>query len=193
MEWLRAVLFKYNILVELCLDNSRYRGTGRGRRNMAKEKTAVTAAIRFLKDKKIEYHPQMYRYEDKGGTEVAARELNVDEHLVIKTLVFEDEKRNALLVLMHGDWQVSTKALARELGVKSITPCTTDKARQHTGYEVGGISPFGTRKNLPVFVEKTIMELDHIFINGGKRGFLIEIKPQGIQEALQPTLVNVAV
>ena len=159
---------------------------------MTKEKPPATAAIRFLKANKIDFVPRPYRYEHKGGTGTAARELNVDEKVVVKTLVFEDESKNALLVLMHGDRQVSTKSLARELGVKSITPCAAEEAKRHTGYEVGGISPFGTRKNMPLYMEKTILDLDLIFINGGKRGLLIEMKPQVLQDALKPALVNVA-
>jgi Cys-tRNA(Pro) deacylase len=160
---------------------------------MPKEKLPVTAAIRFLKDNNIDFLPRPYRYEEKGGTGTAARELKVEEHLVVKTLVFEDEGENAFLVLMHGDRQVSTKALARELGVKSVAPCSTEGARRHTGYEVGGISPFGTRKKLLVYVEKTILDLDRIFINGGKRGFLVELTPQGLIKAARPTPVNVAI
>jgi Cys-tRNA(Pro) deacylase len=135
----------------------------------------VTSAVRFLRERKVNFVPRIYRYVDKGGTAESAKQLDVDEHMVIKTLVFETNERNALIVLMHGDKQVSTKNLARHLGVKSVEHVTPEKASKLTGYIVGGTSPFGTRTTLPVFVEKTIFNLDRIFINGGKRGFLVGI------------------
>lgn len=158
---------------------------------MAKNKVPVTPATRLLKQANIEFIPHMYNYQDRGGTAVSARELGVDEHQVIKTLVMEDEQRQPLIVLMHGNREVSTKELARRTGVKSVTPCDPDTAFKHTGYQVGGTSPFATRKKMPVYMEKTICDLETIFINGGKRGFLLSISPDVIIELLRPELVKV--
>lgn len=133
-----------------------------------------------------------YRYEERGGTAVSARELGVDEHRVIKTLVMEDERKQPLIVLMHGDREVSTKSLARQIDRKSVTPCAPDVAQKHTGYLVGGTSPFGTRKTMPVFLERSIADLDRIYINGGRRGFLISLAPSELIRALSPTLVDAA-
>jgi len=138
----------------------------------------VTAAVRYLRENNVTFVPHLYKYVEKGGTSESARQLGVPEHAVVKTLVFETSDKNALIVLMHGDKEVSTKNLARHLGVKSVEPVTPDKASKLTGYLVGGTSPFGTRTKLQVFVEKTIFELDRILINGGKRGFLVEIVPE---------------
>jgi len=160
---------------------------------MGKEKTPVTAATRMLKQAKVDYTPHLYHYEERGGTTVSARELKVDEHQVIKTLVMEDERRSPLIVLMHGDMEVSTKELARTLAVKSITPCTPDTAQKHTGYQVGGTSPFGTRKPLPVYMEASIQDLERLYINGGKRGFLVGLSPQAVLKLLEPTLVKVGI
>lgn len=160
---------------------------------MGKEKTPVTAATRMLKQAKVDYTPHLYHYEERGGTSVSARELKVDEHQVIKTLVMEDERRSPLIVLMHGDMEVSTKELARTLAVKSITPCTPDTAQKHTGYQVGGTSPFGTRKPLPVYMEASIQDLERLYINGGKRGFLVGLSPQAVLNLLEPTLVKVGI
>jgi len=135
-------------------------------------------------------HP--YRYEERGGTAVSSRELGVDEHLVIKTLVMEDERKQPLIVLMHGDRDVSTKNLARQVGRKTVTPCDPEMAQKHTGYLVGGTSPFGTRKPLPVYLERTIADLDRIYINGGRRGFLIAMAPADLVRVLSPTLVDAA-
>lgn len=146
-----------------------------------------------MKEKGIPFVPRLYNYEEKGGTGVAARELGVDEHLVVKTLVMEDEKGGPLLILMHGDKEVSTKALARALDVKAVNPCSPEAANRHTGYMVGGISPFGTRKTLRVFVEATILDLPKIYINAGKRGFLVEISPSDLRKVLNATSVNVAI
>lgn len=126
---------------------------------MTKEKTPITPAIRFLKKEKVDYTDHLYAYEEHGGTAVSARELGVDEHSVVKTLVMEDENKNPLIVLMHGDLQVSTKNLARFIGAKSITPCSPETATKHTGYLVGGTSPFGTRKSMPIYMEETIPDL----------------------------------
>lgn len=160
---------------------------------MPKDKFPATQALRFLKDRGVPFVPRLYDYEEKGGTGVAAREMGVDEHLVVKTLVMEDDKRTPLLILMHGDQEVSTKALARILGVKTVTPCTPEAATRHTGYVVGGISPFGTRKALRVLVEESILDLSRIYINAGKRGFLVEMSPADLAKVLNPTPVNVAI
>lgn len=160
---------------------------------MPKDKFPATQALRFLKDRGAPFVPRLYDYEEKGGTGVAAREMGVDEHLVVKTLVMEDDKRTPLLILMHGDQEVSTKALARILGVKTVTPCTPEAANRHTGYVVGGISPFGTRKALRVLVEESILDLSRIYINAGKRGFLVEMSPADLAKVLNPTPVNVAI
>ena len=160
---------------------------------MPKDKFPTTQALRFLKDRGVPFVPRLYDYEEKGGTGVAAREMGVDEHLVVKTLVMEDDKRTPLLILMHGDQEVSTKALARILGVKTVTPCTPEAATRHTGYVVGGISPFGTRKALRVLVEESILDLSRIYINAGKRGFLVEMSPADLAKVLNPTPVNVAI
>lgn len=133
-----------------------------------------------------------YKYEEEGGTEVAARVLGVDEHQVIKTLVMEDDQKKPLIVLMHGDRQVSTKALARVIGVKSVIPCTPETALKHTGYKVGGISPFGIRKSLPIYVEESILSLPKIFINAGRRGLLCGISPTDLVRILKTIPVRVA-
>ena len=151
-----------------------------------------TPAIHFLRQRKIPFTEHPYRYEERGGTAVSSRELGVDEHLVIKTLVMEDERKQPLLVLMHGDREVSTKKLARQIGCKTVSPCSPEAAQRHTGYLVGGTSPFGTRKAMPVYAESTIAELDRIYINGGRRGFLIALAPIDLVRVLSPTSVDVA-
>ncbi len=153
--------------------------------------STATPAIHFLRKHNVAFTDRTYRYEERGGTRVPARELGVDEHAVIKTLVMEDEHRNPLIVLMHGDCEVSTKQLARQTGRKTITSCDPAVAEKHTGYMVGGTSPFGTRKTLPVYVERTILDLDRIYINGGRRGFLVELAPADLARVLGPTLVDV--
>jgi Cys-tRNA(Pro) deacylase len=160
---------------------------------MAKADFPITPAVRFLRDKKIAFTPHLYDYEEKGGTWRSAVELGVDEHAVIKTLVMEDDTRQPLIVLMHGDAEVSTKQLARFLGVKSVQPCEVNRAQKHTGYLVGGTSPFGTRTKLPVYAEKSIFELPTIYINGGKRGFLVEIATADLRAALSPTEIEAAI
>jgi len=160
---------------------------------MARDKSPITPAIRFLKQHKVDHSQHLYNYEEKGGTTVSARELGIDEHQVIKTLVMEDDQRKPLIVLMHGDQEVSTKELARRVGVKSITPCNPDIALKHTGYQVGGTSPFATRKTMPVYMEETITTLPRIYINGGKRGFLVSMTPQCAIDLLQPTLVEIGI
>ncbi len=162
---------------------------------MAKNKAEypITRGVRLLRSKKVTFTPRLYPYEVHGGTERAAESLSVDEHAVIKTLVLETDVGKPLLVLMHGDRAVSTKNLARTLGVKSVKPCEMEKAERVTGYQVGGISPFGTRRPLPVYVEQTILELERFCINGGKRGFLVEITPAELRKALAVKAVNVAI
>lgn len=160
---------------------------------MAKQKTPVTPATRLLKQAKVAFSTHLYPYEEHGGTAVSARELGVEEHQVIKTLVMEDDQERPLIVLMHGDREVSTKELARFLNVKTVRPCIPATALRHTGYQVGGTSPFGTRKPLPVYMEKSILNLDRIYLNGGKRGFLVGLPSQVVSKLLQPTPVSVAV
>jgi Cys-tRNA(Pro) deacylase len=160
---------------------------------MAKEKTPVTPAVRQLRAEKVAFTDHPYTYEEKGGTSVSARELGVDEHCVIKTLVMEDERKEPLIVLMHGDMQVSTKELARIIGVKQITPCTPDSAQKHTGYMVGGTSPFGTRRSMTVYMEASLSALERIYINGGKRGYLVSMEPAELVRVLQPIPVTVGI
>ena len=159
---------------------------------MAKKKLSMTPAIRELKEMGVDFLLCPYKYREKGGTAVAAKKLNVDEHIVIKTLVMEKENGNAFLILMHGDREVSTKALARTLGIKTVRPCDPQKANKHTGYVVGGISPFGTRTTLEVCIEESIMDLSEIYINAGKRGLLARIRPQELEGMLTLKKVNVA-
>ena len=151
-----------------------------------------TQATKFLREHAVSYTPHLYAYEEHGGTKVSARELDVDEHAVIKTLVMEDETTKPLIVLMHGDCKVSTKELARQAGCKKIEPCQPDVANRHTGFLVGGTSPFGTKRRMPVYLEKSILDLPLIYINGGRRGFLVGITPQALVQALSPQLVEVA-
>ena len=164
---------------------------------MARPDIPATPAIRALRAGSVEFTPHPYPYVDRGGTAHAAQSLGVDPHAVVKTLVMEARgdgpKRQPLLVVMHGDREVSTKALARVIGVKSVSPCNADSAQKHTGYKVGGTSPFATRKPLPVYMEKTIQDLQTIYINGGKRGFLVGLSPQIVIDLLAPTLVNVGI
>ena len=153
-------------------------------------KSPSTPATRMLRAHKVEFTEHLYRFEDHGGTRVSARELGVDEHSVIKTLVMEDESSSPLIVLMHGDLDVSTKSLARQIGCKSISPCKPDTADKHSGYQVGGTSPFGTRKTMPIYMEQTILELPKIYINGGSKGFLVGLDPKEAQRLLSPTIVQ---
>ncbi|MDX6269761.1 MAG: hypothetical protein QOD28_984 [Acidobacteriota bacterium] len=153
----------------------------------------VTPAVRLLRERKVEFEPHLYTYEERGGTRHSAASLGVDEHAIVKTLVMETEARKPLVVLMHGDREVSTKNLARSIGVKSVQPCDPAKAQKHTGYLVGGTSPLGTRAHLPVYAERTIFELPKIYINGGKRGFLVSIKPQDLRALLKVEEVEAAI
>ncbi len=159
---------------------------------MSKDHIPATPAIRVLKDNGVDFVPRPYKYEERGGTEVAARELGVDEHLTVKTLVMEDEKKAPFVVLMHGDREVSTRELARTLGVKTVQPCDPAAANRHTGYMVGGTSPFGTKKALPVYAEETILSLPAIYINAGRKGLLVEMKPADLVRLLKPVTVKVA-
>jgi Cys-tRNA(Pro) deacylase len=159
---------------------------------VAKDNLPVTAAIRVLRAAGVAYTPHVYDYEEKGGTSHSAACLGVDEHEVIKTLVMEDEAKRPLVVLMHGDRQVSTKALARHVGVKSIQPCQPAVADRHSGYQVGGTSPFGLRRAMPIYMEASIAGLPRIFLNGGRRGMLVELDPRELVRVLEPELVEVA-
>jgi Cys-tRNA(Pro) deacylase len=150
------------------------------------------SAIPVLKQHNVAFTEHEYRYEDRGGTAVSSRALGVDEHSVIKTLVMEDENKRPLIVLMHGDREVSTKNLARQIGCKTVTPCNPVVAQKHTGYMVGGTSPFGVRKPVPIFMEKTIAELERVYINGGRRGLLVAMSPSDLLRVLAPTLVEAA-
>jgi Cys-tRNA(Pro) deacylase len=160
---------------------------------VSREKAPVTPAVRALRQAGVEFTEHPYTYVEHGGTASFAREFGIDEHAVIKTLVMEDEAKRPLVVLMHGDREVSTKELARVLDVKTIQPCTPETAGRHSGYMVGGTSPFGLRKAVPIYVEGSILELSRIFINGGKRGFLVGLDPKELARVLKPTPVNVAV
>jgi Cys-tRNA(Pro) deacylase len=153
----------------------------------------ITPAVRLLREKKVEFEPHLYDYVERGGTRNSADSLGVDEHSVVKTLVMETDAHKPLIVLMHGDREVSTKNLARHLGVKSVHPCDFARAQKHTGYLVGGTSPFGTRLHMHVYAERTIFELPKIYINGGKRGFLISIDPKVLKDVLPVEEVDVAV
>ncbi|MCX4244843.1 Cys-tRNA(Pro) deacylase [Paraliomyxa miuraensis] len=159
---------------------------------MSKDKTPVTAAVRVLRQHRVEHTPHLYDYEPRGGTRHSAASLGVDEHQVIKTLVMQDDAGRPLVVLMHGDQEVSTKALARRLGVKSIVPCEPPVADRHSGYQVGGTSPFGLRRAMPIYMQASIAELPVLYVNGGKRGFLVSMAPSELVRVLEPVPVDVA-
>jgi Cys-tRNA(Pro) deacylase len=154
-----------------------------------KDHVSETPATAFLKKHGVAYTEHVYEYVERGGTRVSAEALGVDEHHVVKTLVMEDDAKRPLIVLMHGDREVSTKNLARQAGVKRIEPCSPEVAQRHSGYRIGGTSPFGTRKRMPVYVERSILELPKIYINGGRRGYLVGIDPQALARALDVTPV----
>ena len=156
-------------------------------------KVPSTQVTRLLTQAGIPYTEHLYRYEEHGGTRVSARELGVDEHMVIKTLVMEDDKGAPLIVLMHGDREVSTKELARQSGAKSVQPCKPEVANRHSGYLVGGTSPLGTKKAMPVYAEATIFDLPRIHLNGGSRGFLVELDPMDMDRVLKVNRVSVAI
>jgi Cys-tRNA(Pro) deacylase len=159
---------------------------------MKGSKAPVTQAIRALRAAKVAFEDHPYSYIDGGGTAQFAREHGVDEHLVVKTLIMEDERGNPMIVLMHGDRQVSTQALARAIGVKRVQPCDPAVADKHSGYQVGGTSPFGTRRTMPVYCESGIAALPRIYINGGKRGYIISLATADALAVLKPTLVEMA-
>jgi Cys-tRNA(Pro) deacylase len=152
----------------------------------------MTPATAFLKARKVVFSEHTYEYVEHGGTEVPARSLGVPEHQIVKTLVMEDEARRPLVVLMHGDRKVSTKNLARQAGRKSVEPCKPEVAQRHTGYQVGGTSPFGMKKPLPVLVERSILELPEIYINGGRRGLLVRMRSADLGALLSVSPVDVA-
>ena len=157
---------------------------------VSKDKHPVTNAVRVLREHGVEFTHHPYEYEERGGTEVSARELGVDEHAVIKTLVMEDDAKRPLVVLMHGDREVSTKNLARTLGVKAISPCDPAVADRHSGYQVGGTSPFGTRRAMPVYMQRTIADLPYLYVNGGRRGYLIGMTPTDLMRVLKAAAVD---
>lgn len=157
---------------------------------MAK-KEPVTQAIRELRAHKVPFEGYPYDYEDGGGTAQFSRLFEIDEHAVIKTLIMEDDRNKPLVVLMHGDRQVSTKALARAIGAKSVRPCEPRTADRHSGHQIGGTSPFGTRARMPVYCQQSVVELERIWINGGKRGYIIALAPADLVKVLQPTLVDI--
>lgn len=159
---------------------------------MRSEHAPETPATKFLHQHGIAHSNHLYEYEEHGGTQVSSRELNVDEHAVVKTLVMEDESAKPLIVLMHGDRKVSTKELARQIGCKRVEPCKPEVANRHTGFLVGGTSPFGTKKKMPIYIEKSILDLPLIYINGGRRGFLVGVHPHDLMRALAPKVVEVA-
>jgi Cys-tRNA(Pro) deacylase len=159
----------------------------------AVDKSPVTQAVRELRAHEVAFTDHLYKYQEHGGTAVSARELGVPEHAVVKTLVMADGGGNPLIVLMHGDMKVSTRELARTIGTKTIQPCSPETANRHTGNQVGGTSPFGTRKKMPVYMEKSILDLPRIYINGGRRGYLVGIDPRDAVRILSPTLVDVGI
>jgi len=153
---------------------------------------ADTPATVFLKAQRVAFTEHEYDYVERGGTEVSSRALGVPEHDVVKTLVMQDETAKPLIVLMHGDRKVSTKNLARQAGVKRIEPCRPEAAQRHSGYQIGGTSPFGTKKRMAVYLERSILELPKVYVNGGRRGFLVGIAPAELVRTLAPQLVDVA-
>jgi Cys-tRNA(Pro) deacylase len=152
----------------------------------------VTTALRALRDAHAVFEPITYKYVDHGGTAHAAQELGVPEHAVVKTIVMETDAKKPLIILMHGDCEISAKQLARHMGVKSVSPCTPDTATRHTGYMVGGTSPFGLRKQISVFAEATLFDLAELYINGGRRGLLVKMSPVVLEQLLKPVHVHVA-
>lgn len=151
---------------------------------------SAIGAIPVLRKHGVVFTEHTYRYEERGGTAVSSRELGVSEHSVIKTLIMEDENKQPLIVLMHGDREVSTKNLARQIGRKTVTTCAPEVAQRHSGYQIGGTSPFGTRKTMPIFMERSIADLERIYINGGRRGFLVSMTPAELIRVLSPVSVD---
>jgi len=156
-------------------------------------KIPVTMAVRALRAANVAFAPHLYGYQPHGGTRVSAEELGVDEHSVVKTLIFEDDRQKPLCILMHGDREVSTKQLARAIGTKSVAPCAPEVADRHSGYQVGGTSPFGLRRAMPIYMQRTILDLPKMYVNGGARGFLVSLDPHEAERVLEPTLVDVAI
>lgn len=156
------------------------------------KKPPVTPAVRALRDAEVDFEGHRYEYEERGGTRVSSQALGVDEHQVIKTLVFEDDQKRPLIVLMHGDLEVSAKSLARVANLKSTAPCSPAVAEKHTGYKVGGTSPFGLRKPVPIYAEGSIRDLDRLFINAGARGYLVSMAPGVLEQLLKPHWVEVS-
>jgi len=159
----------------------------------AADRAPVTAAVRALRAAGVAFTDHLYAYEERGGTRVSARELRVDEHAVVKTLVMQDDAGRTLIVLMHGDCNVSTRQLARHLGVKSVIACSPEAAERVSGYRVGGTSPFGTRRAMPIYLERSILELPRIYINGGRRGYLVGLDPAELVRVLRPEAVEIAI
>lgn len=157
-----------------------------------KEHVSETPATQLLRKKGVEFTEHPYAYEEHGGTAVSARELGVEEHAVVKTLIMQDEHAKPMVVLMHGDKTVSTKNLARQIGCKSVEPCKPEVAQRHSGYMIGGTSPFGTKKSMPVYVEASVLELEKIYLNGGRRGYLIGIAPALLLDILMAKTVHCA-
>jgi Cys-tRNA(Pro) deacylase len=151
----------------------------------------VTAAVRLLRAHAVAFTDHPYKYEERGGTAVCARELAVDEHACIKTLIMEDDSKQPMVVLMHGDREVSTRNLARQIGAKSIAPCAPAVADHHSGYQVGGTSPFGTRRSMPVYLQRTVINLARIYVNAGHKGYLVGMSPADLVRVLAPTLVDI--
>lgn len=161
---------------------------------MSKHKhVSETPATQLLKRSKVAFTEHVYDYVDHGGTDEASRQLGIDRHRVVKTLIMEDDQARPLVMLMHGDHEVSTKNLARQIGVKRVTVCTPEAAQRHSGYLVGGTSPFGTRKQMPVYVQKSVFDCETILINGGRRGYLLEVAPSVLVQVVKATLVDVAI
>lgn len=160
---------------------------------MSKDRGPVTPAVRMLRENSVGFTEHLYKYAERGGTAEGARQLGLDEHSLVKTLVMEDELKRPMIVLMHGDQEVSTRELARILGVKRVGPCAPETALKHSGYMVGGTSPFATRKEMPVYIEETIFDLPRIYINGGKRGYLLGIDPKELCRVLKVTPVTVGI
>jgi|SRR5688572_31180183 len=159
---------------------------------MSKDKLPVTNAIRVLREHGVTWTDHAYEYEERGGTEASARELGVPEHQIVKTLIMEDDRKQPMIVLMHGDREVSTKNLARHLGVKTVSPCAPAVADRHSGYQVGGTSPFGTRRAMPVYMQASIAELPRVYINGGRRGYLVGLASADLVRVLAPVLIDIA-
>lgn len=157
-----------------------------------KEHVSETPATQFLRQHGVHFSEHPYEYQEHGGTAVSSQELGVNEHEVVKTLVMQDEAAKPLIVLMHGDCKVSTKNLARQIGCKTVEPCKPEVANRHSGFLVGGTSPFGTRKRMPVYIEETILELPKIYINGGRRGYLVGIDPAVLTQLLSAKPVQCA-